>query len=417
MTVSSHLSDRTLRTCACLAACFLPAMIAVGVPIELARPDTPSAWGGALAGDLSFLAVSLSFPLVGLLILLRQPRNRIGWILVGVGVLWGVSVGMDDYAKYGLVVSPGAVPGAGLVAGAGAASWAPPIGVMGTFLVLLYPDGHLPSRRWRVVAWAAALSIVVVVVSLALSPGKIDDGPVASMENPLGVEAAGPLLIVLLAIFLPLLSVSMVASAAALVIRFRRSLSVERLQLKWLATAGAVVAVLYAAAMAGSLAADVIPYVGGGGLWLDLLQTLSILSFVLLPAAIGIAILRHRLYGIDMVINRTLVYGSLTLTLVAVYVGSVLLLQVLLNPLTQTSDLAVAASTLAVAAMFRPARRRIQSAVDRRFYRSRYDAARTLEAFTARLRHQVDLDAVGEDLRSTVGKTVQPAHLSLWIRP
>jgi hypothetical protein len=183
-----------------------------------------------------------------------------------------------------------------------------------------------------------------------------------------------------------------------------------------LATAGAVVAFLYVCAMAGAGLTQTTAFSGDATLVLSIIQTVAITSFVLIPIAIGIAVLRHGLYGIDVVINRTLVYGSLTATLLAVYVGSVLLLQVVLAPLTHRSDLAVAGSTLAVAALFGPARRRIQVIVDRRFYRNRYDAGQILDGFVSRLQHEVDLDAVGADLRAAVDATVQPQHVTLWLR-
>jgi hypothetical protein len=236
------------------------------------------------------------------------------------------------------------------------------------------------------------------------------------MANPLGIESARSTLSVLMFVVLPLLPVCFVASAVALVRRFHRARGLERLQLKWLATAGALVATLYLSALLGSLLKPE-PFSGQDPEWLKVLQAIAGLSFLLLPVAIGVAVLRHRLYDIDVVINRTLVYGLLTVTLGAVYLGSVLVLQLALRPLTNRSDLAVAASTLAVAALFRPARARIQSAVDRRFYRSRYDAGRILEAFADRLRHELDLEAVAVDLRDAVRDTVQPAHVSLWLRP
>ncbi len=399
-----------------MVASFVPAMTVVGATLTLAEPTAGNSWGD-FVGELAFLVVVATFPLVGLLILRRQPRNRVGWLLQGVGFLWGLSMLADIYATYGLLVDPGSLPGADVVEGLAQGSWAPGIGLMGTFLILLYPDGHLPTPRWRAVAWLSAVTIVVVTTTIALLPGRMDESAVPDMRNPIGLEGAAPVLDVVLAVFLPLLPLCILASAVSLVRRFRRAHGVERLQLKWLATAGAVVAGLYLLTMAGSFLTATTAFAGGSPLWVTTLQTVSILSFALLPVAIGIAVLRHGLYGIDVVINRTLVYGSLTVTLAGVYVGSVLLLQLVLSPVTSQSDLAVAGSTLVVAALFRPARTRIQSAVDRRFYRSRYDAARTLEALTSRLRHELDLDAVGNDLRTTVDKTVQPAHLSLWLRP
>ena len=416
--ITDRVSDRTLRGAAWVATGFLPATVLVSVPVDLLRASSSgSSWDSGAVGDYTFLLVTLSFPLVGFFILRRQPRNRIGWLLAGVGVVWGLGVLADAYSVYGLVVAPGSLPGAGIVAGAAGGSWAPGIGLMGTFLILLFPDGRLPSPRWRTVAWVAAGSIVVLTVTIAVSPGKLDSTSLPPMDNPIGWERGEPALIVLLAVSLPLIPLSILACAFSLVQRFRRSSGTERLQLKWLATAGAFVACLYLTTMIATFTTSDMPWQNGNPVWVDVIQTLSIASFVLIPASIGVAVLRHNLYEIDTVINRTLVYGLLTVSLAAVYIGSVLLLQLLLDPFTARSDLAVAGSTLAVAALFGPARKRFQSTVDRRFYRSRYDAARTLDDFASRLRHEVDLDAVAEDLSSTVSDTVQPAHVSLWIRP
>jgi len=234
----------------------------------------------------------------------------------------------------------------------------------------------------------------------------------------MGWESAQPVLAALLPILLLLFPLCVVVCAAALVRRFTRSHGVERQQLKWLAAAGALIACLVLFSMAAS---TVVSRAGiprsTADAWLNAVYSLSFLSFGLLPVAIGIAILRHGLYDIDVFIKRAVVYGFLTASLAGVYLGSVLLLQLLLSPVTSQSDLAVACSTLAVAALFGPARRRIQHTVDRRFYRSRYDAARTIDAFSSRLRNQLDLEAVGTDLQATVHETMQPAHVTLWLRP
>jgi hypothetical protein len=204
-----------------------------------------------------------------------------------------------------------------------------------------------------------------------------------------------------------------VASAWSLVVRFRRSRGVERQQLKWMTTAGSVMALAFFTNIFLSM-----PYSQGTEPgWLVVFNNLAFATWALLPAAIAAAVLKHGLYDIDVVVNRALVYGSLTALLAGVYLGSVLLLQLVLRPLTEQSDLAVAASTLAVAALFGPARRRIQVAVDRRFYRHKYDAARTVADFSTRLRQQIDLDAIGTDLVRIAGDAVQPTDASLWLRP
>ena len=411
------LSNSTLRRSAWAVWWFLAATFSATVPLSLVdRARTLESWGSAgLAGEIAFAIVMVSFPLTGLLILRRQPRNTIGWLLQGIGLVIGLSAFADNYARYGLILDPGSVPGPDVAAALSEGAWALWIGLTGTFLLLLYPDGHLPSPRWRPVAWLSAVTTVAVFLVVDLSPGRLEESPVPTLSNPLVLESARPLFTALLAIVPPLLPLCIVACAVALVRRFRRSVGIERLQLKWLATAGALVAVLYLLAMGTSALTQVATGQAPG--WVSALQSASLLAFILLPAAIGTAILRYRLYDIDVVINRTLVYGSLTATLAGVYLGSVLLLQLVLSPLTDQSDLAVAGSTLAVAALFRPARARIQSLVDRRFYRNRYDAARTLEAFSGQLRHELDLEAVGTGLRTAVRDTVQPSHVSLWLRP
>jgi len=411
----SRWSDRTLRRLAWAGWWFV--LAATSSLVVSALSPTTGSWGAGLVSQLAFVGVVLSFPLVGLVVLLRQPRNRIGWLLEGVGLAWALPEPLDAYAYLGLVTAPGSVPGPEVAAALTEGTWVWGILMMGVYLILLFPDGHLPSPRWRVLAWAAGVAAVAVPVGIALTPGTIEEAPVAGIENPLAVASLETPVLVLTALFLPLVPLGVVAAAASLASRFRRSGGVQRQQIKWLATAGTAVALLYAVTLATTLASelavlgrpDVLARVA------DVLQEVSIVSFLLLPLAIGVAILRYRLFDIDLVINRALVYGTLTATLAGLYLGSVLLLQLVLRPVALDSDLAVAVSTLAVAAVFGPARRRIQSTVDRRFYRRRYDAALALDAFTGRLRHQVDLDAVGADLLDAVRETVQPTHATVWL--
>jgi hypothetical protein len=346
-------------------------------------------------------AIVAAFGVLGGLIASRHPRNPIGWLFCGIAVtgsLMSLSRGIAE-----LWLDGNGVPTAlgETAAWYGDVSWILVILPAATFLLLLFPDGRLPSPRWRAVAWCAGVGIALVFVGDSLGPGPLDDYP--ELANPYSVD--GPVLDVVVGIAVLSLAVAIVGSPLSLVLRFRRAGRVERLQIKWLALAGGVAAATFVIALAGY---DV---------WTsEVADGAIMLSILMLPVAAGMAILRYRLYDIDVVVNRTLVYGALTATLAAAYLCSVLLLQLALSPLTEQSDLAIAGSTLAVAALFRPARARIQHAVDRRFYRRRYDAARTLERFGVRLRDEVDLETLGGELRGVVADTMQPAHVSLWLR-
>ena len=346
-------------------------------------------------------AIVAAFGVLGVLIASRQPWNPIGWLFCGIAVtgsLMSLSRGVAEFWLDGNGVPDWLGETA---AWYGDVSWILVILPAATFLLLLFPDGRLPSRGWRPVAWCAGVGIALLFLADSQSPGPLADYP--ELANPYGVDS--PLRDVLEGIAALSLAVAIAGSPLALIMRFRRAAREQRQQIKWLALAGAVAAVIFVVAL---LVYDVVTAgVADGAIMLGILM---------LPVAAGLAILRYRLYQIDVVINRTLVYGALTATLAAAYLGSVLLLQLALSPLTEQSDLAIAGSTLAVAALFRPARARIQHAVDRRFYRRRYDAARTLESFGVRLRDEVDLEALGGELRAAAADTMQPAHVSLWLR-
>jgi hypothetical protein len=283
-----------------------------------------------------------------------------------------------------------------------------------TFTILLFPDGKLPSARWRPVAYLSGLAMLLIYVLIAVAPGNFADLGYPHVRNPLGIEALRPAMDILLLV-LALLPLAIIGCAAALVQRFRRSRGQERLQLKWLATAASLVAAVYAAAMVATLTTE--RWSEDLPAWVGWLQETTTLTFVLIPAAIGIAILRHRLYNIDRLINRTLVYAGLTGVLTLAYLTLVTLLQTVVKPVAGDSKITVAMSTLAVAALFRPLRTRIQAFIDRRFYRRKYDATQTLEAFASTMRDQVDLESLSPALMSVVHQTMQPSHASLWLRP
>jgi hypothetical protein len=352
-----------------------------------------------------YLATVLTFSVVGAIIASRQPRSAIGWLFCGVGLVMGINSLAGGYAEYRL--SGGYGPWSLVETAAWFASWSWTILVYlpTSFLLLLFPDGRLPSPRWRPVAWCAAIGLIGFVAGTALQPGPLGDFP--KITNPYGVDS--PIVGAVGVAGVILAAASMVASAVSLIVRTRRAGRVERQQIKWLAYGGAV-------AVGAIFVSSVISTIWSADVGIALIS----LGLLGVPIFTGVAIARYRLYDIDIVINRTLVYGALTAALVAVYFGGVATLQALFRALTgqeQQAQLAIVVSTLVIAALFNPLRGRIQGFIDRRFYRRKYDAAKTLGAFSAKLRDKTDLDALTDDLVGVVKETMQPAHVSLWLRP
>ena len=364
------------------------------------------------AGALISLLVIGTFSTVGAIIASRRPENPLGWIFCAMGLAFVLAVFLGNYAEYALVISPGSLPGATTAAWTGTWIWPVVLSPVG-FLLLLFPSGYPPSRRWRPVLWLLGAALVGWIISQAFMPGPMVNAGYESIPNPYGIEALGGVLKPLNAASGILLVVGGLVSAISLLVRYRRSRGDERRQLKWLAYA-AVVVVL---AGAVSLTVEVVASDSDVAI-IQVMQLTLVASLSLVPIAAGIAILKYRLYDIDVVINRTLVYGSLTVLLAAAYVGSVVGLQAALRVVSgQESALAVVASTLLIAALFNPLRRRVQAFVDRRFYRRKYDARKTLEAFSTKLREETDLEALNNELVGVVRQTMQPAHVSLWLRP
>ena len=364
----------------------------------------------------------LAFPVVGALVTTRRPRNPIGWILLADGVLWMILSVTESYSVYG-AARPGSVPFPVTVGALGNTwLWVPTVGLLGIYLLLLFPDGKLPSRRWLPLAVFSGVVMVSLSIAGGLAPGPLENQ--GGVPNPFGLEGL-PWLVVATYIILPLLPLCILASAISMVLRYRRSRGEERQQFKWIVFAATLVGVLYLIAMLSQLifvvaVSEIDSSLPPPPWWLDLFFSAAVLSFAGVPVAIGFAVLKYRLYDIDIIINRTLVYGSLTATLIVIYFGGVATMQTLFRAFTgqeQQPQLAVVVSTLAIAALFNPLKRRIQSFIDRRFYRRKYDAAKTLAVFGSRLREETDLDSLSDEMLGVVRETMQPAHASLWLRP
>jgi hypothetical protein len=366
---------------------------------------------GEVAGAAEVVAnvlldfVLLGFVALGLLVVHRRPGNPVGWIIAGISVTAVASGFLQSYGVYALFTEPGSVPGGETTAWLSTLIAVPVLFAAPAMLFLLFPDGNLLGRRWRVVFWLVILTTCSTMMGGALNP-VLDDAPFKGVANPFDLDPPRTLLDTLSYIGWPGMAASLLLAAFAMILRLHRSRGVERQQLKWISAAAAVLPL----ASAAGVVCYYLGYETVGGL-------LATFAFVPVFFAAGYAVLRYRLYDIDVVINRTLVYGSLSVMLALVYFGGVAGLQRLLAPVSgQDSQLAIVASTLAIAALFNPLRRRIQDFVDRRFYRKKYNATRVLGAFSARLRDETDLDRLNGDLMAVVRETVQPEHVSLWLR-
>ena len=365
-------------------------------------------WHGANdtsgSGLVSLLLAFMAFATIGALVAAHVPHNPLGWIFlaIGLGVAWaGVA---ENIAYHGLVDDPGSIPGAIIPAWMYAWMWYPTVGLIG-FVLLLYPTGVPPSGRlWRIVSWALGAALGAVTLVYMLFPGPLDGDTSKLPDNPIGVGAVGRFLAdgrgdtIVNATILFLMS----AAAISVLWRFWRSRGDERQQMNWMAGAAVILAL-------GLIVPGLVGIKDMGDVFFSV-------AVIQLPVALGIAMFKYRLYDIDRLINKTLVYGAVTALLGAAYAGLVLLGQAVSSSVAGGGSLVIAVSTLVVAALFLPLRRSVQRFVDRRFYRRRYDAQRTLEAFGARLREQVDLDELAAELRGVVVETMQPSHVSLWRR-
>ena len=370
------------------------------------------AFAGNGQGEEGLALLCLGFAVVGAMVASHEPANSVGWLMLAIALSFVTAISGTVYA------STPDLPGN--VAAGWVSSWVWNVWLFlaSAILPLVFPDGRLLSRRWRIVVALAVLGMLLSILSVVIGPKPLELDSGVTIDNPTGVAGAASIASTMSLLGNALGGVCFVLAGASLVLRLRRSHGRAKQQVKWFVYVGAVVVGGLAFALL-DLVVEARP--GPEPAWAVLMGNVGWLTALLaivigFPVAIGIAILRHRLYDIDVVINRTLVYGSLTLLLGATYLALVLGLRVVLTPVTGKSDLAVAASTLAVAGLFRPARTRIQHVVDRRFFRSRYDAERTLEGFSAQLRSEIDLESLGIDLREVVSDTMHPEHVSLWLR-
>jgi hypothetical protein len=359
--------------------------------------------------SLAWAVLNAPFAIIAIVILVRRPGNRIGWILMTLGLLAALPLG-----AYGALALASGLPGGPTAFLLSQSIWAPAFVLVGAGLLLRFPTGTLPSPAWRWFEWLAIPVGSIPVIVFLFYPGDFGEFGFPGARNPLGIDWLGEIGSAAFTLFL-LVPLVVAIGVASLLFRFRRSSGVERQQLKWLTAAAFLIGMLYVVGMVGGAIND---QVGDGSVpvWLEVIQDASANAFVFIPIAIGLAILRYRLYDIDRFISRTLSYAIVTVILGAVFVVVVVGLQALALPFTGGSELAIALSTVTVAALFGPVRRRVQQAVDRRFDRARYDGARVAEDFGTRLRDRLDLDDLSTDLLATAEQALRPATASVWVR-
>ena len=424
-----RLNDQTLRRLAWVAAgIYVVTLILATQALYASLEQTRGLDAGERAGsglapqgtvnprDFVVVGVFGLFPLVGLLITRRLPRNRVGWLLLAIGVGWSLGGLLDAYVRWALILEPGSLPAGVAVQAVGAAVRLPPVALTGIFLILLFPDGLLPSRRWRPVAWLGAFVVVVGVLSISLTPGPIE-GAIAALgkDNPLGMTGAGSLLDALFVVSVALLPVCILASATALVLRYRRSRGEERLQLKWLTTAGAFVAAAFLLSILVSLVSAAQPDDSRLEAWSAAADTVAVLSFGLIPIAIGVAVLRHGLYGIDAIISRALMVGVLGVFITGVYVAIVVGIGALIGQQGPSVALSVVA-TAVVAVAFQPVRERVQRWVNRLVYGERATPYEVLADFASRVTGRYTTAELLPRLAETVSEGLGGARVEVWVR-
>jgi hypothetical protein len=371
-------------------------VVLIGAGVALACADrhlVPASMTGWTVSNISAQVVNAAVVVVGLVLSTRRPENRIGWLFLAAGLALGLSGFANQYALHALVADPGSWPAGRAAAWLFNVLWVIPVAML-AFVFLLFPTGHVRSRRWRLAAWFNGGVFTLATASGIIAATRAWAHPFTSPFTQAGSPVGSPALYLMTAV---LISAALLVSVAAVVVRFAKSSGEERLQLKWCATAALVLVVVVVASIwANSVIVNVLQSLAFLGLW----------------TAIAVAVLKYRLYDIDRIISRTLAYAIVTGLLVGVYAGLVLLATQVLDI---KSPVAVAGSTLVAAALFSPLRWRVQLVVDRRFNRSRYDADQTVAAFAAHLKDAVDLDSVRDDLAGVVSRALEPAHVSVWI--